>query len=155
MSTARFASPDDVPRIMEILAMMHAESRYSVWPIDPPKLEQLVRYLIDHEDGCCLVAQYEGVIVGFFMGFVSEFFFSRERLATEFLLYVIPQKRGSWAAIRLAHRFIEWAKATDAVEIQAGVSAGIANPDAERFYSSLGFASLGRSFAKGLDHVRA
>jgi GNAT superfamily N-acetyltransferase len=155
MTAARFASVDDVPRILEILAKMHAESRYAEWPIDPDKLQQLVHGLIDHEDGACLVAQDSGEIIGVMLGLVTEFFFSRERMATELLLYVVPGKRGSWAAVRLAHRFIEWAGATDAVEIQAGVSAGIANKDAERFYSSLGFASLGLSFSKVLDHVRA
>ena len=155
MSEARFATADDVPRVLELLAMMHRESRFAEWPIYDEQLQHLVQSLIDHEDGACLVAERDGKIVGVMLGLVQEFFFSRERMATELLLYVVPEDRGSWAAVRLAHRFIQWADATDAVEIQAGVSAGIANKDAERFYSALGFASLGRSFAKVLDHVRA
>ena len=155
MTTARHADLRDVPRIMKILHAMHGQSRYAKWPINDEKLEALVCTLIGNRDGVCLLAVDGDLIVGVMMGLVTEFFFSRERVVTELLIYVLPSHRGTWAALRLGHQFIKWAKNTDAVEIQAGITAGIDDASAERFYMVLGFSDMGRSFAKGLDHVRA
>lgn len=151
---ARFASGDDVARIIEILAEMHRESRYRERQLETSKLQALVRGLIDHKDGACIVVQEGGEIVGAALGFLTEFYFSHERVASELLLYVLPAHRGSLATTCLGNRFIEWGKAAGAVEIQAGVTAQIADEQAERFYLRLGFSHLGRSFVKALGHVR-
>lgn len=154
MSTARHATQSDLPAIMDLLRQMHAESRFREWPINAKKLESLVRTLSSYPDGCCIVATVGDQVVGVILGYVEEFFFSNERQAGELVMYVLPEHRGSWAAIRMQQAFISWADQTDAVEIQVGVSANIENAAAERFYEGLGFSPLGRSFTKELDHVR-
>lgn len=130
---------------------MHAESRYRAYPIDEDKLHTLVCTLSAHGDGCCIVGESsDGQIVGVVLGFVAEFFFSRARHAGELVVYVTPEHRGSWVALKMAQTWIDWAKTTDAVEIEAGVSAEINNAAADRFYERLGFSPVGRSFVRGL-----
>lgn len=154
-AAARFASLDDVPKIVEILAAMHHESRYAAWPLEPEKLRGLVQGLIGYKDGACIVVEEAGELVGVLLGLVMEFFFSRQRVASELVHYMRPAFRGSLAETQLAQWFIEWAEATDAVEIQSGGWVGVPELEAEAFYSGLGFTSSCRSFAKEISHVRS
>lgn len=155
MTTARFAEHEDVPEIIGLLGEMHRESRFAEYPLDTEKLSVMVHRVIEHIDGACIVAADSDSFAGVLIGGVAEFFFSRARHAEAQIIYVLPGRRGGWAAIRMENVFRQWAGNTDAVEVSAGDSASVPGTSMDAFYTRIGYQALGRNYVKRLNHVRA
>ena len=140
MSNIRMANSEDAGRILDLAFQMHAESsRYSRYALHPEKLEAVIAQLTDMAEGCLLVAEVEGRIVGMMWGFMDAQFFSQVRIAKDLLLYIEPESRKGRCAYQLVKRFEAWAFEAGAAEVNLGVSAGIDNETATRFYERLGY----------------
>ena len=149
MAKIRLANEQDAERILELAFQMHAESaRYSRYAIHDEQLEHLISVLIEQAQGCLLVAEVDGQIVGMLWGYMDVQFFSQVRIAKDFLLYIEPKRRKGRAAFQLVKRFEAWAFEAGAAEVNMGVSADIDNETAVKFYERLGYTPTGLILTK-------
>ena len=140
MIKVRHAEPGDVDEVLELARSAWSEGRYSRLSFDEAKARSHFYALSESADGCVLVAENEVGLVGFMAGLATEFFFAPQRRALEIVMFVEPEHRKSWAGIRLVNAFLAWAESRDVVEIEVGVSIGIEDEQAVKFYERLGFA---------------
>jgi GNAT superfamily N-acetyltransferase len=129
---------------------MHAESpRYRGLQLSRRKLSNIMERMHDHPElGALLVAEKDEEVIGMMWGYVDEFFFSEERYATDILLYVVTEHRGSRAAYQLVKAFEEWSYDKNARYVQPGVSTGIDNDGYARFYERMGYSVTGLNLSK-------
>lgn len=135
----RSASLTDIPELMRLCRLMHAESgnRYA---LDEAKLQNLLeRILIDPTFGIAVVAARGAKLVGLMVGLVTPHFYSKARIATDLGLYVDPEHRGGATAVGLVGAFERRAVVLGADEICPGVSVGINDELAVKLYESLGY----------------
>jgi hypothetical protein len=68
------------------------------------------------------VAREDNEPVGYAIAYCSPFYFNFDFVSKLELWYVIPAKRGSWAAIRLIKAFEEWGRLNGSVQLYVGVA---------------------------------
>ena len=155
MINIRPATRDDFPALLEMARAMHAESpRYRGIPLSEEKLGHLILQLHGHPlTGALFVADLGGVIIGTMWGYLAEYFFSEERMATDVLLYVSPEHRRGRTARRLAEAFEQWGAERGALNIQPGVSTCVNNTGCARFYERMGYHVTGFNLSKAASDV--
>lgn len=144
----RAARHEDMAAVMRLGAAMHAESRFARYPLSEAKLSVA---FADHLDkpavACLLLAEHtDGRLLGMLAGNVVEFFFSDARLAQDILFFVMPEARGTSAAIRLLTAFRRWAENRQVEELNINMSAAIDMPRFNRFMTHIGFSCCGSNF---------
>jgi len=147
MLVREFDSPD-LHRCVEIGAMMHAESVYRIHPFSTERLEFLARLCLTNVDYVCLVAEHKSQIVGLMVGLAADNFFADSRYAADLALYVVPEHRGSTAAVRLVMAFMDWAKTRECQEIRCGITTGINDEVGAKIYKRFGFDYGGSLYVK-------
>lgn len=68
------------------------------------------------------VARQDGEPIGYAVAYCSPFYFNWDFVSKLELWYVIPAKRGSWAAIKLVKAFEEWGRLNGSVQLYVGVA---------------------------------
>lgn len=145
----RAATAADTPAMLVLGRAMHAESRYAALPWDDAKVAELIGGLIASPDGLALVAEHDGVIVGGFLGAVDAHYFSPAKVATDFALFVAPDRRGGVLGAALLERFVAWAKARGAASVQVGITTGVHPERSARLLRACGFRDVGLLFEHG------
>ena len=86
--------------------------------------------------------------IGFMIGCILEFPYSKDKFARQLELYVVPKERGKMAGLQMMKKFIEWSKMNGAKEVIFEVSnqAGSFKKLAER----LGMEEIGTSYRRTL-----
>lgn len=152
MVKVRDAELGDVEAIVEMGRAMHAESpRWRHHNFDPDKVLKLTQALImGRLPGGVLVAEKDGHIVVGMMGFfVTPAFFGHDKIASDFVLYLVPEQRKTGrAALNLVRAFEQRAKAMGAVDICPGTSTGVDPDGTRRFFEKLGYRHNGHSMFK-------
>lgn len=133
----------DVHRIVEMGAIMHAESRHAGLTFDPDKMRRVVESLIDYKDGLAIVAERNGRVVGAFLGIAEEHFFSHDKFSFDLATFVDPACRGGFLAAALLKAYVKWAQGKGIACINAGVASGINHDVSIRLYERIGFARTG------------
>lgn len=152
--SVRAATPADVPRMVELGAMLHAESpRYSQATYDPGKLTALgLRMtkgtLVTPAPGGAFVYETDGKIVGMLAAYVVEMFFGPDKVASDYTFYVLPEYRGTKAAWALWKAFEQWGRDQGAKFYVPGISTGIDPEMSARFYEKQGYERSGFTFFK-------
>lgn len=136
----------DIPAMLHVGKMMHGESRYSFMEYDGEKVAATIRTLLG--SGFVRVVRREGEIIGGMIGYMGEPWFSREPVAGELALFVIPDRRGGMAAAALVNEFVAWATERGAREITLAISAGVRVEETGRLYERLGFDNIGGVFKR-------
>lgn len=142
----RPATAADIPAMLALGEAMHAESRYSALAWCTPKVCGLLDMLLESDKGLVLVAERDGVVVGGFLGFIDEHFFSRETVATDLALFIEPSRRGGVAAARLLKAYVVWATEQGAAQITVGITTGVHVEQTARLFQGCGFAPVGQMF---------
>lgn len=143
----RFATTADIDCIVQMGAAMHAESRFARLPYSIEKCQELVASTIANpEEMVGMVYEQDHAVIGVLLGFIDEHFFTNARVASDVLLYVIPERRGSMAGPRLLDYFTAWAKTKKADLIEVGISTGISVEKSSRLYQRLGYKPVGLVF---------
>jgi GNAT superfamily N-acetyltransferase len=147
----RPATREDLPAMIALGAKMHAESAYAGFDFDTSKLVDLGLHYIANPDTCFAVVCEDdhGHLLGMHAGYVSEYYFGRDLIASDLLLFVDPGKRGSLAAAKLVRAFEEWAFAKGAQEVCPGSSTMVAPERTAKLYERLGYTVVGNLFKKG------
>lgn len=147
----RYARPSDIPSLVELGRRMHGESpRFARLAFDPERLAGVAANLIPNKDACVLVGDAGGVIIGLFVGFVLQHFFSTALYATDLALYVRPEDRGGSLAVRFLRRFESWATGLGAAECVPGISTEVEVERTARLYERLGYKRSGLIMRRSL-----
>lgn len=139
----RNAEEKDLDRLIELGKQMHAESKYAIYNFDDEKTRNYFWGCILHEDGILLVVERDGVIVGGFVGWVSDQYFGQDKVAVDLALFVQQDKRGAMAGAMLIKRYIEIAKEKGAAQIVISNSTGVDKDRVGKLYEKLGMEHVG------------
>ena len=140
----RNALASDIDRLLELGRQMHQESSYAPMALDEAKLAELFLTLMDSQ--YLRVVEKDGQVVCGMLGLCVPAWFSQDKIAYDFALFVDLNHRGGSAAMRLIKDFIEWAKEVGATQIRLGVTTGSAGVAAEKMYGLLGLTCAGSNF---------
>lgn len=144
----RVATEEDICRIVELGEILHQESdEYRDIQYDRGKVTETMLGLIN-SGGVVFLYESGGVILGGIAGGMSEFWFSRERIAGDFSLFVHPDHRNGMIAVKLSLAFHNWARLMGARRVQMGITTGINTEGTGRLYQSLGMRMSGLLFQK-------
>lgn len=146
----RPANSTDITRLQNLGSLLHSLSSYSSIPYSPEKVSALLSNLLTDPNAAVFVAEHNGVIVGGIAGQVVEHWFSEEKLAFDYSLFVEPTRRHGVIALRLLTAFFEWAKLRGAVRVRLGITTGINPEGTARLYRALGMTDCGLLFEKVL-----
>lgn len=141
-------TPERVGDLIRMARAMHAESPvYSPHPFEEAKLAGWAKLCIENDDWLCLLALEEGRAIGFIAVGSVDMLFSSARTVDDLGLYVVPEKRGTTAAVRLVRSMEGWATGRGAV-IRLGVTTGTNAAQAQRFLERLGYVQTGTLLTK-------
>jgi GNAT superfamily N-acetyltransferase len=143
---------DVEPGIDIIRTMLEEGTEYQGVLFDEAVVRGWLRAAIEKPDdyfGVALMSE-EGKPVGGMLGCRGNFTFSKQYMAIEVGLYILPEYRGSSAAVRLIKTFETWARDRGCVMIQSGVTIGINNDLAAGIYRKLGYRDAGPMLRKEL-----
>ena len=98
-----------------------------------------------HRDDLFLyVATCDGEIVGFLWACTHPLApWSSELVASDFMFYVVPEKRGTMLGYRLVKAYKEWAQSMSCVETRLSIASGINEERVGRMFGLLGFEHFG------------
>ncbi|SRR5579871_964874 len=144
MGIARRAVESDLPVIIAFLHALHKESVLVDVAIDDVKLRDFVANCLKSKGRACLIYESaHGRAEGLMIGYVAEYFFSKEKGAWDLVLYVRPERRGSLVAYRLWSEFRKWARSQGASVMWLGAAAGVNPILSRKFYLGLGMDEIG------------
>lgn len=143
----RNATVADVPRMVELGKQMHAASKFRAYSFDVAVLEATINGLIDKPRGIALVSEVDGVIVGGFIGYLTEHFFGFDLASYDLALFLEPEHRGGITAARLIKAYIDQAREKGAAEIVVANSTGIAKERTAQLFARAGFSHDGYVFS--------
>ena len=94
------------------------------------------------------VVEKEDLLIGFFLGYITEYFFSTKQIAQEMFMVIDPDHRAGIhkPVLRLLKDFISWGQVRGANEICIGITSGIAGPGYEKLLLRSGFRESGSIF---------
>lgn len=96
------------------------------------------------------VAREDGEPIGYSLAYCSPFYFNHDFMSRLDMWYVIPAKRGTWAAIKLVKAFEEWGRLNGSVQLFVSV----ARTDKDearhirRLFPKLGYEWVGSYYLK-------
>jgi len=95
-----------------------------------------------------IVALKEDNPVGFMIGCLLEFSYSKDKFAKQLELYVVPEERGKMAGLQMMKKFIDWSKMNGAKEVIFDVSNQAGSFD--KLAKRLGMEEIGTSYRRVL-----
>lgn len=138
----RPATPQDLPRLIDLGRLMHVESNFSEMNFNASTAQDYLLQLMAHD--FVGIAEAEGTILGGMAGKIHKTWFGDDLVATDVALFIDPKYRGGKAVIMLIKFFVAWAKAFGAKQIRPGVSTG--HLGAVKLYEHMGFSVTGSNF---------
>lgn len=96
------------------------------------------------------VVENDEMIVGFFLGYITEYFFSSKQIAQDLVMVFLPQQRSGIAkpVFKILKEFEAWATEKGAHEVCIGITSGIAGPGYEKLIKRMGFREVGSAMKK-------
>lgn len=143
----------DIPRLVHLGSLMHAESRFRVLTFDRDKLAALLQRIIVGELGAVFVSEKEGEVIGGFAGLLTEHWASPSLVAYDLGLFIEPAHRGGTSAARLVRAFVRWARENGAQLITLGISTGVHAEETAKLYEAIGGRRIGSLFDWSVEHV--
>lgn len=140
----RDAVKEDLPQIIELGRVMHAEARrLNKLKYVPARAYLSIASLIGADHGFVRVIEEDGELVGGMAAAVEPHWFSTDKMAYDIALFVRPDKRGGLAAAQLVKEYKAWADSQGAVITQFGISTGVHIASTGALLERLGFRPSG------------
>lgn len=141
-------------KIVDLALELFEKSAETYDNIKPEKLKfrKLVGNMMLSKNGrVWVVVDDNDELQGYFLGMVTEFFFSNDKYATDVSIYVRDKYLNH--APKMINRFIKWAESKPKVrQVKLGVSSGMATSERTgKFYESMGFDNVGGLYIKRVD----
>lgn len=143
----RDMEPRDKEQVVALGLKAHEESIYGVIEFSEEKSSLLFDAVVYDAYRCSYVAEKDGVIVGLFLGSLCDYPYGFGIIASDNLVYVNAEHRGSGVFKRLVDRYFAWAKNAGATVILLSQTSGINVDRTEGLYTKLGMAKVGTRFA--------
>ena len=89
-------------------------------------------------------------LIGFISGMHQEYFFSSNKKVSDLGFYILPEYRGSRAAIKLLKELENWAKSFGVEDLYLGQTTAINIEKTQKFYERLGYKTVGFNTVKHL-----
>lgn len=141
MAKVRAATAADMPAIVSLGEVMHAEGRYRAVSFDRGRVAETLAFAM--REGIVIVAESGGEVVGGVALLLVPYWFSTERMATDLALFVAPGARGGAAAVKLVSTATDAAIRAGAREVVFSSSVGIDPERFGQFMTHLGFVQQG------------
>jgi GNAT superfamily N-acetyltransferase len=142
----------EFPAIAELGRRMWAESKYAaVGEYDAEACMDFGWFLLNNDIGFFVVAKAseDTEPVGMFLGQLVPYFFAPSKLqATDNVVYVAPEHRGSTAFLRMLRAFERWAEDKGVFELVVGVSTRVNAERTGALYQKMGYTHIGGIFNK-------
>lgn len=147
---ARILERQDVPAIVALARVMHAEAPfYQDLIYDEQKVEALCGLCLDEDAWFCLVAQEEeGSIIGFLAAVATPTLFGPDLTVEDLAFYVLPDWRGTTAAVRMLRMLESWSTAIGAKRIRMGITTGTNPGQTARFLNRFDYVETGWLYTK-------
>lgn len=139
----REATPQDVPRLIEMGERFHRESTYGKHLAENHRQFQLLAKKIVAAGGV-LVIESEGQLVGMIGYFIFPHFLSAEIIAGEVFWWVEPEHRGEGKALLKA---AEWKAKSDGAQKMQMIAP---NPRVGKLYERIGYEFVESAYQKTL-----
>ena len=148
MTHVRMARSEDADAVIELGRWQHGESVHRDLPYDAARLKSLWdRVLSGKSGGCVLVAEgADGAPCGYLYGSVAPHFFSPAVAATVQAWYVVPERRGTLAGVKLLHAFRRWSRANGVARLYVNIAGGVDMQRSDRLLRKLGFQCAGGNY---------
>jgi hypothetical protein len=133
----------DGDSLIELGRKMHLESSYSKLGFSPDRVLETFRWYLEDPMKACFLAKQGDDPVGMYAGYMVQYYFSDEWVASDLAWFVVKEKRGTRVGLKLLDLFERWALDNHASEVRLGISTDI-KPDAfdslmkKRKYSRVG-----------------
>jgi GNAT superfamily N-acetyltransferase len=131
---------------LNIVTKMVTEAEFSYARLEKHKILQLYK----NPNAIAFLAIDNDKIVGFMAAMVHEYFFSNRKRVSDLGLYVLPEYRGSRAALKLVKSLETWAKQTGADDLHLGQTTAVDIDKTRQFYERLGYKTVGFNTIKHL-----
>lgn len=139
----RQATPADLPELIRLGQIMHAESpEYRDMVFCPDTLGRTLLAAMESHF-LCVAERADGTLAGGLAAMAVRHWFGPSIQACDLALFVDPQARGGIAAARLIRAYVEWARAAGAQKIALGITTGIEAEITARLCERLGARRAG------------
>lgn len=146
----RDATKADIPQLVELGKVMHAEARrLNKLSYVPGRVFVTLATLLESNSAFLRVSEEDGEIVGGLIACVEQHWFSTDMMAYDLALFVRPDKRGGMTAAHLIEEYKRWAKEQGAVITQFGISTGVNLASTSGLLERLGFTPSGFLYDAG------
>lgn len=147
MVTVRLLTASDIPQIIHLGGEMHRESNFSCLDYEPMKVVEKCHLVLHNPlSYFCMVAEYDGRIIGILGAVIGEYEFGHDLISDDIIVYVAPEHRGSTAFLRLIRGYVVWAREHGAVMVFLSQSTGYKVDQIADMYDRLGFERIGGKF---------
>jgi GNAT superfamily N-acetyltransferase len=125
---------------------MVAEAEFAYAVPEKHKILQLYK----NPNAVGFVAIENDKIIGFISGLAHEYFFSNRTRVSDLGFFVLPEFRGSRAALKLVKSLETWAKEKGADDLHLGQTTAVEMDKTRQFYERLGYKTVGFNTVKHL-----
>lgn len=155
MSIHNKLNREDALEILALAEAMHHEApSFQNKPFDKHRMWAILDSTLHNPHNVCMIyAKIDGKIVGGILGKISEQFFSGERVASDYGMFILPEYRGSLTFVKMFKAFEDWAVENKAKTIIVGHTTGIETEKAKSLFPRLGYSLMGYIFNKEIPNV--
>lgn len=144
----RLAQESDADAIVAMARSNMEDTRPSL-TFNEGRCRQTIRNYLEHADPTIFVAESEGDVLGMLVCNFYEHRAADGLYATQEVLFVRPDKRGTRAAALLMKELIAWAEALGANEIIGGNDNSFNSERTAKFLGHFGFERVGLYMRRG------
>jgi GNAT superfamily N-acetyltransferase len=142
-------SNEDYKELIGIAKQFHQESFYKDEPFDEVKFGGLLTKCKTYPNNISIFYyKKDNKIIGGILGYITTRYFSNEKIAGDYGMFLLPEYRNGTIFVRLLKAYEQWAKDQKASKIMLGHSTKINMEKAPNFYKKLGYDLQGYLFSK-------
>lgn len=147
--TIRDMDMQDFEQVLLLAEEAHAESSYKHLDFDPEVVQAMATvWFANRNIYFAKVAVGEKKIFAMYVGYISSYYFGKDLVGLDCLLYVDPDRRGGIYAARLIKSFEDWCFSNGCKEVRPASSTGVKTEQTRGLYNALGYNTVGHTFVK-------
>ena len=137
--------PKDAEAFIGLGKWLQENSDYKECGFDPAKVFMLFVAVIENPDYFGVMVEENGEIIGAFFGMVQEYYFSRNRFASDLGFGLLPAHRHLAKTVlpRMTDAFEKWAKSVGSMEISISTSSMAHGDKLMSLLNSIGYKTVG------------
>lgn len=141
----------DILAMEELARRMHAEGAFRGLDYDVRKVLAIGKQVLNDPNFFGVLCEHNGEIIGLMICYVTEFYFGKDKIAQDMVLYIDETRRGGVGALRMIERYVEWAVEKGVKEIQLGQTVGINAETVAKLYAHAGFELIGQLYKRRVE----